>query len=176
MLCRVYPHMKRGELQFILHRCHGDVIQAIEQVKRTHGDAATAQNKHEPHPLGFDLQMLPTSRSVGITPFMASLASLNPALLRYAYAANAAAALGGAPYPASLLTQALPSIPTSSPSSLYQSLNSNLSENSSKSLFGHLGCQCIFGKPCNIFHPKHMMSGRPASSLLELGNTSPTSN
>lgn len=177
MLCRVYPHMKRAELQFILHRCHGDVIQAIEHVKRTHGDAAAAQTKSDPTSPSFDLHMMSPTRTGGLSPLMASLATLNhPALLRYAYAANAAASLTANPFPGSLLSQALPLIPTSTPSSLYQSLNNNLSETASKSLFGHLGCQCIFGKPCNIYHPKHLMPNRPSPSLLELRNSSPTSN
>lgn len=178
MLCRVYPHMKRAELQFILHRCHGDVIQAIEHVKRTHGDAAAAQTKSDPAAVPcIDLPMMSPNRTSALSPLMASLTTLNhPALLRYAYAANAAATLGANPFPSSLLSQALPLIPTTTPSSLYQSLNNNLTESASKSIFGHLGCQCIFGKPCNIYHPKHLMPNRPSSNLLELRNSSSPSN
>uniref|UniRef100_A0A2C9L4J1 DM domain-containing protein n=1 Tax=Biomphalaria glabrata TaxID=6526 RepID=A0A2C9L4J1_BIOGL len=32
MLCRVFPHMKRGVLQLILQGCNNDMVQAIEQV------------------------------------------------------------------------------------------------------------------------------------------------
>ncbi len=36
MLCRIFPHMKRGVLQLILQGCSGDVVQAIEQVLNNH--------------------------------------------------------------------------------------------------------------------------------------------
>ncbi|XP_067945993.1 doublesex- and mab-3-related transcription factor A2-like [Watersipora subatra] len=173
MLCRVYPHMKRRVLQLILQSCHGDVIQAIEQVKKTHGDAASAQSKPDTMPY-FDFPFIPPNRS-GFSPLMTSL-SLNPAFLRYAAYANAAAGLTGStttPFPA-VLSNALP--PISSSSAFYQTLNNGLGEASSKSLFGHYGCQCVFGKPCNIPHAgKHFLSGRPTSSLVELGNLSPSS-
>lgn len=40
MLCRVFPHMKRGVLQLILQGCHNDMVQAIEQVLNNHNTDA----------------------------------------------------------------------------------------------------------------------------------------
>lgn len=170
MLCRVYPHMKRRVLQMILQGCHGDVIQAVEQVKKTHGDAAAAQNKQEVLPC-FDFPFMQANRSA-FSPLMTSL-SLNPAFLRYAAYANAAAAglAGSTPsqFP-SFLSNSLPAITSSA--NLYPNLNS-IAEASSKSLFGHYGCQCVFGKPCNISHSnKHLLAGRAASGLVELNSSS----
>ena len=174
MLCRVYPHMKRRVLQVILQSCHGDVIQAIEQVKKTHGDAASAQSKTEALPC-FDFPFMPAARSA-FSPLMTSL-SLNPAFLRYAAYANAAAGLAGstnATFP-SMLSNALPSI--SGSNGLYPAITNNISDASTKTLFGHYGCQCVFGKPCNIPHPgKHLLASRSTSGLVELGSISPSSN
>lgn len=174
MLCRVYPHMKRRVLQLILQGCRGDVIQAIEQVKKTHGDAASAQNKQEMMPC-LDFSFMSPNRSA-FSPLMTSL-GLNPAFLRYAAYANAAAAGLAAspttPFP-TMLSNALP--PISSAAALYPTLSGS-ADSTSKSLFGHYGCQCVFGKPCNIAHPsKHLLGGRTASGLVELGNISPASN
>lgn len=176
MLCRVYPHMKKNILQAILHGCRGDVAQAVEQVKRTHGDAASAaQNFHDPSAY-FDFPYLSSNRSA-FSPIMASL-SLNPALLRYAALANAAASLGGAQTTAfpPVLPNALPPI-SSTVAGLYSSLNNNLSADSAtKSLFGQSPCQCLFGKSCNI-HPsnKHFLGPRASSNLVELSSLSPPS-
>ncbi|XP_052224782.1 doublesex- and mab-3-related transcription factor A2-like [Dreissena polymorpha] len=38
MLCRIFPTHKRHVLQMILHGCHGDVVQAIDQLFKTNND------------------------------------------------------------------------------------------------------------------------------------------
>lgn len=88
MLCRVYPHMKRAVLQIILHSCRGDVIQAIEHVNRTHGDAASAQLRLESTTDLTPMSMSPSllGKTAGIS---STLMALNPALLQYAAYANA---------------------------------------------------------------------------------------
>ena len=116
---------------------------------------------------------MPANRSA-FSPLMTSL-SLNPTFLRYAAYANAAAAgLAGSPttpFP-SMMSNALPPISTST--GLYPAINGTIGDG--KSLFGHYGCQCVFGKPCNISHSsKHLLSGRSASGTVELGNLSPSS-
>lgn len=151
-MCRVYPHMKRSVLQLILHGCHGDVIQAIEQVKRTHGDAASQVNKSPEYPM-MDLSLF-TSRSSAFSPLVASL-GLNPALLRYAYA-NATA--GGSQYP-------FPSFPPL-PGRFHSF--SGLSE-LARSHLPPLNCQCILGKQCTIIHPDKLGS---QPSIIELPTTS----
>lgn len=163
MLCRVYPHMKRSLLQIILHSCHGDVIQAIEHVKRTHGDAAAAQSKSDlPSTSLPDFPFLAPGRSA-FSPIMASL-GFNPAVLRYAYA-NAAASMGGSAYP-NILPHMLP--PLAGSGTMYPF--PGLAESTSQGLLSQLGSQCVYDKPCNLLHHKQILA--PAPSIIELSGNS----
>lgn len=44
MLCRVFPHMKRGILQVVLQSCNNDLVQAIEQILNNHGGNGVRNN------------------------------------------------------------------------------------------------------------------------------------
>ena len=61
MLCRVFPHMKRGVLQLILQGCNGDMVQAIEQVLNNHSA------DHNPTAIGSASSLSPPE-GLGLTP------------------------------------------------------------------------------------------------------------
>nr|AHW85420.1 double-sex and mab-3-related transcription factor 4-like protein [Mimachlamys nobilis] len=51
MLLRIFPHMKRSVLQLILQGCGGDVVQCIEQILNSHGDANVVSSNFAGSPL-----------------------------------------------------------------------------------------------------------------------------
>ncbi|XP_067662883.1 doublesex- and mab-3-related transcription factor A2-like [Haliotis asinina] len=62
MMCRIFPHMKRGVLQLILQGCGNDMVQAIEQVLNNHGEQTTsALSQTTPTPSLFPQSYLSSS-------------------------------------------------------------------------------------------------------------------
>ncbi|CAG5128682.1 unnamed protein product [Candidula unifasciata] len=68
MLCRVFPHMKRGVLQLILQGCNNDMVQAIEQVLNNHNSSSISsdlQTGHSASPISLPLGGLGVGAAFG---------------------------------------------------------------------------------------------------------------
>lgn len=68
MLCRVFPHMKRGVLQLILQGCNNDMVQAIEQVLNNHNTGTVTSDLrtgHSASPISLPLSGIGVGAALG---------------------------------------------------------------------------------------------------------------